>query len=357
MILKRLLESKPKEIPDIELNDDEIFFAEKLKDLDPKFENLRNNTIRTLRNIFLDDYEIANKETEAEDFLEWFYNGHDSFLEFVCDYWDHIPTSQGRSSKNQLPVFVIRDLAENEDKFADALTKVAKRWHLIDKDGVDISDPERTNRHVPTTGELVETLFLDCCNNGIKTGEDYSNETDLSKIPDINVKGKDLLKVLAIHLMDVEGLSMHDLGLSKEEVSKELEEEKEHVCEKCGHSPCICEEADEEIPVEKPIEEPKIETPVEEPSPTVEEHAFTDMINNAIQQEWNLISALNGIAATFDFEYKDGNKQDIINVLNQIVDDTTINIGMLHKAAELVSLKTSELLDAGEEKAEEIIEQ
>lgn len=48
-------------------------------------------------------------------------------------------------------------------------------------------------------------------------------------------------------------------------------------------------------------------------------------------------------------------KEDIINILNSLADDATIGVGMLAKASELIDDSTKKLMDAGTEKAEEII--
>ena len=46
---------------------------------------------------------------------------------------------------------------------------------------------------------------------------------------------------------------------------------------------------------------------------------------------------------------------EIIELLNSIVDDSTVNIGILHKVFELLNSEKAELLVSGQEKAEEII--
>lgn len=350
MILKKLFESKPKEVSDITLTEEEKTFKEDLESLDPKFQNLKNNTIRTFRNIFISDMEPEG-EPLAEEFLDWFYLSGKSFLEFVCYNYDRIPTGLGRSSKDELPIYVIRDLVEHEDLFADALTKVAKKWKVIDSQGRDLTDAEKEHTHVLSISELVETMFLDVCSKGLRNPDiDIATETDLDKLSNKSVRDSDLLKDLCKALLKAVGIS--PVGIVEKF-------KKKHVCEKCGHSPCICEDVEEveseqvEIPAEG-IEAPVVEEKPEAPE-NVEQAAFTDMINSAIQTHWDIISAITGTIATFEFNYQGENKEEIITILNQIIDDSTINIGMLHKVSELISTKTTDLLSAGEEKAEQII--
>ena len=78
--------------------------------------------------------------------------------------------------------------------------------------------------------------------------------------------------------------------------------------------------------------------------------------NNVIQNIWNLISQLNGLMASLDFDYKKSNRDDIKDILDSMVSDFTIDIGMMYKVIGILNEKTANLLDAGKEKAEEIIQ-
>ena len=90
-------------------------------------------------------------------------------------------------------------------------------------------------------------------------------------------------------------------------------------------------------------------------NPEVEKQAFISSIDNLIQSAWALNGDIQSIIATFDDNYKGENLEDIKDILNRAVDDLTINIGMFNKAIELIDNKRSDLVDAGEEKAEELI--
>lgn len=85
-------------------------------------------------------------------------------------------------------------------------------------------------------------------------------------------------------------------------------------------------------------------------------NACQDIVNNLIQSAWNFISEINSTIATIEYDFKDANaKKEIIELLNSIVDDSTVNIGILHKVFELLNSEKAELLASGQEKAEEII--
>ena len=115
------------------------------------------------------------------------------------------------------------------------------------------------------------------------------------------------------------------------------------------------------VPVDIPEEQPEdIEVTAEEPvAEPVEEkvvtRALSDYVNGIIGSVWNLISDINGAIVTFDEQFKKDEKSDVNEILNNIVTDLTIDIGMLNKVRELVDVEKEELIDKGEEKAEDIV--
>lgn len=84
-------------------------------------------------------------------------------------------------------------------------------------------------------------------------------------------------------------------------------------------------------------------------------NGFENAINNSIQNIWNLIADLNGLIASIDFDYKEENKDSIKEVLESTIDDLTVDIGMMYKVISMINAETSNLIDAGKEKADEII--
>ena len=103
-----------------------------------------------------------------------------------------------------------------------------------------------------------------------------------------------------------------------------------------------------------------IQTSEEENTQEVPENlinnACQDIVNNLIQSAWNFISEINSTIATIEYDFKDEKtKKEITELLNSIVDDSTINIGILHKVFELLNSEKANLLASGQEKAEEII--
>ena len=106
---------------------------------------------------------------------------------------------------------------------------------------------------------------------------------------------------------------------------------------------------DELPPVEldKPIE-------IEEPQVSEEDksNSFIDVLSMEMSETYNDISSLKSILTTLNNELP--NRDDIKDILNTIVDERAMHVGMLQKAIELLNEEHKELVDAGEEKAEAI---
>ena len=97
-----------------------------------------------------------------------------------------------------------------------------------------------------------------------------------------------------------------------------------------------------------------LEEPVEEVSEEQVQNAFTGLINDIIKEEFATIEKYTSAIATLEAEEL-ANKEEILTLLKSISDEKNIQIGMLTKALELIDDKSSELMNAGVEKAEEII--
>ena len=121
-------------------------------------------------------------------------------------------------------------------------------------------------------------------------------------------------------------------------------------------------DAIEELP-DAAIEEPivvstEVEDEIVEPTQEVVNNAHARIINDAIQSKWYSIDNLKSIITTIESEeYGDlPAKEEVIAIVNEVIDQETMSIGMLTKASELIDDKNNELMKQGEEKAEEIID-
>ena len=119
----------------------------------------------------------------------------------------------------------------------------------------------------------------------------------------------------------------------------------------------------EAIELEEPVEElPPIEaetpiikeTPAEEPSIEIKENAIAGMIGSEVSNAYNSIDSLRSVIATIAAEVP--NREDILTILNDVIDSTTIQIGMLQKAIDLIDGKSNDLLDDGNDAADNALQ-
>lgn len=106
----------------------------------------------------------------------------------------------------------------------------------------------------------------------------------------------------------------------------------------------------------EPVANPSAEATEENVNATMLKNACENATNNIIQKAWELINEVNSFIATIEYDYKEANKDEVTSILNSVIDDTTVNIGMLYKVISLFDNKTTELLDAGEQKADDLIQ-
>lgn len=112
-----------------------------------------------------------------------------------------------------------------------------------------------------------------------------------------------------------------------------------------------------DIEIEEPISISTDSNDSHEPNEENDLNAFVSLLNSAISNEWNQIETVKSYITTIDSINNDNiNKEDITLILNQIVDEKTMHVGMYQKAIELLDITPSNLVDKGEDKAEELIE-
>ena len=118
------------------------------------------------------------------------------------------------------------------------------------------------------------------------------------------------------------------------------------------------------LPEEEPIIEPVIdeipaeEVSLEEPTEEVVQNAYSDMLQDLLQKQWEVINSCDSVIATFtDLEdLPETNKEELIAVLKSLSEETIKTVGITTKAMSLVDPKQEELMDAGEEIANAAIE-
>lgn len=107
---------------------------------------------------------------------------------------------------------------------------------------------------------------------------------------------------------------------------------------------------DEVIPVAIP-NEAELAAPVIEPE--VKNNALKTLLNNSIKREFEYLDSLNSDIATIKQEAPE--RQDIISILEEVALEKNIHVGMITKALSLLDDEAQNLMNAGVEKAEQII--
>lgn len=95
---------------------------------------------------------------------------------------------------------------------------------------------------------------------------------------------------------------------------------------------------------------------IEEIPTDVIKKACQDSVNGLIQNGWDFISNVNSVIATIEYDYKEANKEALLEILNTAVNDITVVIGMLYSGVNLIDNKTAELIQDGSEKAENLVD-
>lgn len=112
---------------------------------------------------------------------------------------------------------------------------------------------------------------------------------------------------------------------------------------------------EEDLPIAE-LEEPIVVSTEVEEEPIPEEviqNAHTGMIGDLIKQHFDLLDNYRSVIATLVTEDKEYTDQ-VVEILNSAMDEESIILGMLTKASELIDDKPQELMQQGEDKAEEI---
>lgn len=114
------------------------------------------------------------------------------------------------------------------------------------------------------------------------------------------------------------------------------------------------EEPEDEEPIEdEPVD--NIEEPVEPVTQEVADNAYTTQINDLINNEYEKIDNVKSIIATFDNEDAIDKNEEVISILNSYIDESTILIGMLTQASNLIDSTQSDLMNQGIKLAKDAI--
>ena len=102
---------------------------------------------------------------------------------------------------------------------------------------------------------------------------------------------------------------------------------------------------------EDKISEDELETEENLVTPEIEINAFSSLLTNSISREWDSIENLKSDVVTI-ISNKPELAPAVTDIINVIIDEKIMHVGMLQKALELISEEQMDLVKAGEEKAE-----
>jgi len=102
---------------------------------------------------------------------------------------------------------------------------------------------------------------------------------------------------------------------------------------------------------EDKISEDELETEENLVTPEIEINAFSSLLTNSISREWDSIENLKSDVVTI-ISNKPELAPSVTDIINVIIDEKIMHVGMLQKALELIAEEQMDLVKAGEEKAE-----
>ena len=116
----------------------------------------------------------------------------------------------------------------------------------------------------------------------------------------------------------------------------------------------LLEEPEDTLP-DVELKEPIVISTEEEIPEEQVKSSVSNLISSEISGIYDNIANLKGVLLAIQEELPD--RQDLTDILNEIIDERTVNIGMLQQMLALLDDKQKDLLDTGEEVASEIASQ
>lgn len=93
----------------------------------------------------------------------------------------------------------------------------------------------------------------------------------------------------------------------------------------------------------------------EEADEDLKNGAICSTINSFLNEKFNEIDGIKSLIATIGYEFPEGGKDDIVGILNSVLDDCNIHIGVYQKALAELDPESQIAIEKGKDKAEDII--
>lgn len=93
----------------------------------------------------------------------------------------------------------------------------------------------------------------------------------------------------------------------------------------------------------------------EEADEDLKNGAICSTINSFLNEKFNEIDGIKSLIATIGYEFPEGGKDDIVGILNSVLDDCNIHIGVYQKALAELDPESQIAIEKGKDKADDII--
>ena len=335
--------------------------------------------------IYMKDNNVNINEFNVDDFIDWLeLEEHNHLGALVFNYFEDFKITD------------IRCIYECDPKFKNALDKVFKDIPYMDENGIDLCLSEVDSHKLKELKREVIRKESDLrdAQDDIKYKKDFGKlapqeekrlknyEKDLQDA--INEYDKEYARVLKcrtkadpytlLRALFKDGVSYYDEITDKEvidydnlnktvydvyKVYKSLNESllKEFVENEIV--PAEEEEKDIETDSKEEVKDQTTDNNSTETSDvssnetseeTINVTADSQMVKSLVTNLWDIVDNINSVKISFNSK-----NEQVENILNSIIDDMTINIGMLNKVLQIIDVTSNDLLKKGEEKAEDII--
>ena len=81
-------------------------------------------------------------------------------------------------------------------------------------------------------------------------------------------------------------------------------------------------------------------------------NGFINILSSEVSEIYNNLASLKSILVTLNSDLPE--RDDVKDIIEEVINERTIHVGMIQKAIDLLSENHEELVDIGEEKAEQI---
>lgn len=299
--------------------------------LNPVFGNITDRLMKKLLRICVEDLMTVDFDNiTAADFIDW-YDVSGGMGNFILDFIDGLTLTD------------IVNLGKTDPRFIKAVKSVVTSDELSYATEEEIRDLPlegdfRDSSNKITFPLLIKWLFGDAAENYSEGGKPRRDASFLAAMVDMVRETYESLTESLFEGEEVEG-NIDDVKSEGDVFNIDVPEQAEY------ESPAVA----------SPISDPTSQEVYSEEGEVRVRGAIRETLRGLTQEFWDIISSINSIMVTIEYDYKKEDSESIRQILSAITDDLTINLGMLNVAITTVDSKTPRLLDKGEREACKIL--